>query len=56
MPKARADAMSLNAITGGLDVPPGDNSVVAPLSCFSPVVYRERAFCAHASEKMLDSA
>jgi hypothetical protein len=26
--------MSLNAITGGLDVPPGDNSVVAPLSLF----------------------
>src|SRR5262245_54662249 len=29
MPKTRADAISPNAITGGLDVAPSDNSVVA---------------------------
>jgi AraC family transcriptional regulator len=29
MPKTRVDAMSLNAIAGGLDVAPGDHSVVA---------------------------
>jgi AraC family transcriptional regulator len=29
MPKTRADVISLNAITGGLDVPPRGNSVVA---------------------------
>ena len=48
--------MSLNAITGGLDVPPGDNSVVAPLSLFFSCCLQGGAFCAHASEKMLDSA
>ena len=29
MPKTQADAISLNPITGGLDVPPRDNSLVA---------------------------